>query len=48
MAVSGRYRLTGVDGIQFEFRHGEHETEVDLSRRSIGSALPPHSLTSPR
>jgi hypothetical protein len=28
MAVSGRYRLTGVDGIQFEFRHGEHETEV--------------------
>ncbi len=29
MAVNGRYRLTGVDGIQFEVRHGgEHETEV--------------------
>ena len=28
MAVSGTYRLTGADGIQFEVRHSDNESEV--------------------
>jgi hypothetical protein len=28
MAVTGTYRLIGTGGIQFEVRHGDHETEV--------------------
>lgn len=28
MPVSGKYRLVGEDGIQFEVRHGGQETEV--------------------
>jgi hypothetical protein len=28
MPVSGVYRLVGADGIRFEIRHGEAETEI--------------------
>ncbi|BBO67702.1 hypothetical protein DSCA_16320 [Desulfosarcina alkanivorans] len=40
MPVSGKYRLVGADGIQFEIRHGEADAEVvDARYTRLGERL---------
>ena len=40
MPVAGKYRLVGQDGIQFEIRHGEADTElVDARVTRLGDRL---------